>query len=83
MDTGSVRVSSGRAQSPRNAGPPSTHVAHGPNNVWTGDISWLPTQVRGMFFYLYLLVDIYTRKIVAASLIDKNRVRFVVVTNPR
>jgi len=43
----------------RNAGPPSTHVAHGPNEVWTGDISWLPTCVRGMFFYLYLLVDIY------------------------
>ena len=60
----------GRAQAPRDPGPPSTHVAHGPNEVWTGDISWLPTQVRGMFFYLYLLVDIYSRKIVAAEVFE-------------
>ena len=60
----------GRAQPPCNAGPPSTHVAHGPNEVWTGDISWLPTRVRGMFFYLYLIVDIYSRKIVAAEVFE-------------
>ena len=28
----------GRASAPRPPGPPSTHVAHGPNEVWSGDI---------------------------------------------
>jgi transposase InsO family protein len=57
----------GRAQAPRESGPATTHTAHGPNEVWTADISWLPTRVRGMFFYLYLVLDLYSRKIVAAE----------------
>lgn len=28
------------------------------------DISWLPGPVRGIFFYLYFIVDLYSRKIV-------------------
>ena len=32
--------------------------------------SWLPTRVRGLFFYLYLIVDIYSRKIVAAEVFE-------------
>jgi len=38
--------------------------ASGPNQVWSWDISYLPTQVRGLYFYLYVIVDIYSRKIV-------------------
>ena len=60
----------GRANAPRHPGPPLTHVAHGPNEVWSGDISWLPTRVRGLFFYRYLIVDIYSRKIVAAEVFE-------------
>ena len=26
--------------------------------------TYLPTQVRGLFFYLYLFVDIFSRKVV-------------------
>ncbi len=44
---------------------PKTHVADGPNEVWSWDITYLPTQVAGVFLYLYLMVDIYSRKIVA------------------
>lgn len=57
----------GRAKAPVSPGPPATHTAHGPNQVWAWDISWLPTNVRGMFFYLYLVLDLYSRKIVAAE----------------
>jgi putative transposase len=32
--------------------------------VWTWDISWLPGPVKGLFFYLYLILDLYSRKIV-------------------
>lgn len=39
-------------------------VAHGPNEVWTWDITYLQTTVRGMFFYLYLVLDMWSRKIV-------------------
>lgn len=54
----------GRAQAPR---PPSASprlVARAPNEVWTWDISWLPGPVKGRFFYLYLILDLYSRKIV-------------------
>lgn len=42
-----------------------THVASGPNQVWSWDITYLPTQVAGVFLYLYMVIDIYSRKIVA------------------
>ena len=43
----------------------STHCASGPNQVWCWDITWLPGPVRGLFYYLYLVLDLYSRKIVA------------------
>jgi transposase InsO family protein len=35
-----------------------------PNQVYSWDISYLPTAIRGQFFYLYLLLDWFSRKIV-------------------
>lgn len=43
----------------------TTHVARGPNQVWCWDITWLPTTVKGMFFYWYMVKDIFSRKLVA------------------
>jgi putative transposase len=43
---------------------PEPLVAAGPHQVWTWDITYLPTPVRGVFFYLYLILDLYSRKIV-------------------
>lgn len=54
----------GRAQSPQRR-VPTTHEATGPNQVWCWDITWLPTVVRGMYFYWYMFEDIYSRKLVA------------------
>jgi putative transposase len=54
----------GRAKAPRAPTPPPSHTAHGPNQVWCWDITYLPGPVRGMFFYLYMIVDLYSRKIV-------------------
>ena len=42
----------------------TTHVAHAPNEVWCWDITYLPAAIRGDFFYLYLMLDLYSRKMV-------------------
>ena len=44
--------------------PPASYKAGAPCEVWTWDIAWMPGPVAGMFFYLYLIVDIFSRKIV-------------------
>ena len=40
------------------------HRATRPNQVWSWDITWLPTIVRGLFLFLYLVMDIWSRRIV-------------------
>lgn len=54
----------GRSQEPRVSTPPQGYCATGPNQVWSWDITYLPTSIRGMFFYLYMIVDVFSRKIV-------------------
>jgi len=49
---------------PRTSNKPKEHIARAPNQVWCWDITYLRSSVRGAFFYLYLIVDIYSRKIV-------------------
>ena len=33
--------------------------------MWCWDITWLPTTVKGQFFYWYMVKDIHSRKLVA------------------
>jgi putative transposase len=42
-----------------------THIATAPNQVWTWDITWLNAFIKGKFFKLYLIVDMFSRLIVA------------------
>ncbi|MFO8173891.1 MAG: IS3 family transposase [Longimicrobiales bacterium] len=46
---------------------PREQVATGPNQVWSWDITYLPGPVRGTFFFLYLFLDVWSRKIVGAQ----------------
>jgi len=48
----------------------TAQIAHGPNQVWSWDITYLPTPVRGVFLYLYLILDVWSRKIVGAHVYD-------------
>lgn len=43
----------------------TTHCATNINQVWTWDITWLKTSVRGLYYKLYLMMDIWDRSIVA------------------
>ena len=54
----------GRASAPKNVKKPAGCKATGPNQVWSWDITYLSTTIKGVFFYLYLIMDIYSRKIV-------------------
>lgn len=54
----------GRARRPSSPKPPSSFEAKGPCQVWSWDITWLPGPIVGRFFYLYLMLDIWSRKIV-------------------
>lgn len=54
----------GRAKRPEARRMPTTHIARQPNQVWCWDVTWLPTTVGGRWFYLYLILDLYSRKIV-------------------
>ena len=42
----------------------TVHRATGRNQVWSWDITWLPTTVRGRYLYLYLIMDVWSRRIV-------------------
>lgn len=46
---------------------PREHVATGPCQVWSWDITYLRSQVLGQFFYLYLILDVWSRRIIAAT----------------
>lgn len=53
----------GRAKAPERK-PLSTHKASAPNQVWCWDITWLPGPAKGLYYYLYLIIDLYSRKVV-------------------
>jgi len=53
----------GRAKAPVRR-PPQAYLAMGPNEVWSWDITYLKSPIRGVFFYLYMIVDVWSRKTV-------------------
>ncbi|MFB9123746.1 IS3 family transposase [Paraburkholderia dipogonis] len=62
----------GRARTPSSARPPTTHVATAPRQVWCWDMTFLPATVTGRWFHLYLILDIYSRKIVGWEVHDSD-----------
>jgi len=53
----------GKAKAPRHHRPTPLQ-ASAANQLWSWDITYLATTVKGQFFYLYLIMDVYSRKIV-------------------
>jgi putative transposase len=55
---------------PQKRSKPRALVATQPDQIYCWDITYLPTQVRGLYFYLYLFVDIFSRKVVGWQVFD-------------
>lgn len=49
---------------PRQVTPPEELTATKPNEIWSWDITYLKTSIRGKFYYLYLPMDVFSRMIV-------------------
>ena len=47
---------------------PAPLIATGPNQIYSWDITYLHSSVRGKFYYLYMFMDIYSRKIVGFNI---------------
>lgn len=60
----------GRAKPPKPTRPPTTHIATAVRQVWCWDMTYLPATVAGRWFHLYLILDLYSRKIVGWEVHD-------------
>lgn len=49
----------------------TVHQATRSNQVWSWDITYLPTTVRGVYLYLYLIMDVWSRRIVGWRIADQ------------
>jgi putative transposase len=47
------------------------HRAAGPNQVWSWDITWLATTIRGVYLHLYLVLDVWSRRIVGWCIAER------------
>jgi transposase InsO family protein len=54
----------GRSAKPMVKERPRPYIATASNQLWSWDITYLTSNIRGQFYYLYLFMDIYSRKIV-------------------
>jgi len=61
----------GKSKAPVSRAKPTSYSASAPNQVWCWDISYMPSGIRGLYWYLYAIIDIYSRKLVAWEVHDK------------
>jgi len=61
----------GRAEAPKSRTKPKGFKAEKPNEVWSWDITYLASTLKGRFYYLYLIEDIFSRKIVGWEIHEK------------
>lgn len=55
----------GRAKPRHKRAKPAEFCSTAPNQCWCWDVTWLKTMVRGQFYYLYMMMDVFSRKITA------------------
>ena len=47
---------------------PPELAATGPDQIWSWDITWLKTDVKGVYLFAYVILDVFSRKIVGWSI---------------
>ena len=52
---------------PRTHCKPLAVIATAPNKVWSWDITYLKSPIRGQYFFLYMIMDVFSRKIVGSE----------------
>lgn len=65
----------GRSQKPERRIPES-HLAMAPNQVWTWDITWLGGPAKGLFYRLYLILDLFSRKVVGWEIWETEEAKY-------
>lgn len=55
---------------PHIARTPRRHVATAPNQVWCWDITLVPRTIKGAFFYVYVVLDLFSRRIMGVDVRD-------------
>jgi transposase InsO family protein len=60
----------GRQKVPTAKRQATSHKADSANQLWSWDISWLPGPAKGQWFYLYLMEDLFSRKIVGQEVYE-------------
>ncbi len=56
---------------PRSVTRPKAYLAVRPNQIYSWDITYLLSAIRGQYYYLYLFLDIFSRKIVGAEVHER------------
>ena len=51
----------GRAAKAVRMAKPTSFTATAPNQVWSWDVTWLPSRTQGQYYKLYLIEDIFSR----------------------
>ena len=70
-----MSVHRNRSKEPVKREAPS-HTATGPNQVWTWDITWLNASIKGQYFKLYMIVDIFSRLIVGYEVWETEKAEY-------
>jgi transposase InsO family protein len=60
-----------RERPPQSRTKPRAISTTAPNQLYSWDITYLPSAIRGQFFYLYLFMDIFSRKIVGWQVFEE------------
>ncbi|MBN2900016.1 MAG: IS3 family transposase [Clostridia bacterium] len=50
---------------------PPEVIATGPNQVWCWDITWLATEIKGVYLYAYKIIDIWDKELVGWEIHDR------------
>lgn len=64
------------ASQPANRYKPKAIKASKPNQVYSWDITYLLSSVKGVFFYLYVFLDVYSRKIVGWQVYEQESAQY-------